>query len=146
MRTATAFRLEFDQRLAPPPRRARAHRQTGRVSRRKRFNVARIVAVAALPLILLCGYVALNAELVAQTYRLNADQQTQAQLVQADDALRQRLAQAQSVARLEAAAAALHMKEPARVAVINLPAASTKPTTTAFAARLASFKRLFFAR
>ncbi|MBV8082362.1 MAG: hypothetical protein JOY86_05195 [Candidatus Eremiobacteraeota bacterium] len=146
MRAATAFKLEFDQRLAPPPRGARSPRPAGRAARRKRFSVARLGACAAAPLIFLFGYVALNAELVAQTYRLNADQQTQAQLVQSDDALHQRLAQAQSVARLEAAAAALHMKEPARVAVINVPSASTKPTTTAFAARIASFKRLFFAR
>jgi hypothetical protein len=143
---AHAYKLEFDRRLAPPPRTARAARQTGRAARRKSMSTARIVALVAAPLVMLFGYVGLTAELAAQTYRLNADQTLQAQLVQTDDALRQHLAQVQSVAKLEAAAAALHMKEPARTAVITLPSASTKPTTTAFAARLASFKRLFFAR
>jgi len=146
VRAATAFKLEFDRRLAPPPRNMRRNAPAPRASRRKTALVSRIVALGAIPIALLCGYVGLNAELIAQTYRLNADQQLKVQLVQSDDALHQRLAQAQSVARLEAAAAALHMKEPASVAVITLPAASTKPTTTAFAAELASFKRLFAAR
>jgi folylpolyglutamate synthase/dihydropteroate synthase len=146
VRAATAFKLEFDRRVAAPPRAMRRNAPTARATRRKTVSVARYVMLGAIPLIMLCGYVGLNAELVAQTYRLNADQQQQAQLVQSDDALRQRLAQAQSVGRLEAAASALHMKEPASIAVITLPAASTKPTTTAFAAGLASFKRLFVAR
>lgn len=145
MPAAHAYKLEFDRRLAPQPRR-RAPRQPGRATRRKTISTARIIAIAAVPLIMLFGYVGLTAQVAAQTYRLNADQTQQAQLVQTDDALRQHLAQLQSVARLEAAAAALHMKEPARTVVITLPSASTKPTTTAFAARLASFKRLFLAR
>ncbi|HME80568.1 MAG TPA: hypothetical protein VKF82_00680 [Candidatus Eremiobacteraceae bacterium] len=146
MPAAHAYKLEFDRRLAPAPRSARTRAAGARAARRKTMSSARIVAIAMVPLILIFGYVGLTAELAAQTYRLNADQTLQAQLVQTDDALRQRVAQAQSVARLEAAAAALHMKEPARVAVIRLPAPSSKPTTTAFAAGIASFTRLFFAR
>jgi len=146
VRAATAFKLEFDRRLKPPPHSMQRNAPTAKAVRRKTASVARVVLLGSIPLMLLCGYVGLNAELVAQTYRLSADQQTQAQLVQTDDALRQRLAQAQSVTRLEAAASALHMKEPASIAVITLPSTSTKPETTAFAAGFASFKRLFHTR
>jgi len=143
---AHAYKIEFDRRLAPPPRSARVPRSGGRAARRKTASTARLVAIAVLPLLMLFVYVGLTAELATQTYRLNADQTIQAQLVQTDDSLHQRLAQLQSVARLEAAAAALHMREPSHVAVITLPPASTKPTTTALAAGIASFKRLFSLR
>jgi hypothetical protein len=146
MPAAHAYKIEFDRRLAPPPRVARAPRHRGRATRRKTAFTARLIALAVVPLVMLFVYVGLTAELAAQTYRLNADQMSQAQLVQADDNLHQWLAQLQSVARLEAAAAALHMREPSHVAVITLPPASTKPTSTALAAGLASFKRLFSLR
>jgi hypothetical protein len=146
MAAAHAYKLEFDRRLTPAPRGVRRRTAGTRATRRKTMSAARIVAIAIVPLIMIFGYVGLTSELAAQTYRLGADQTLQAQLVQTDDALRQRVAQAQSVARLEAAAVALHMKEPARVAVIRLPAPSSKPTTTAFAAGIARFTRLFFAR
>ena len=144
MRSALAFKPARDRILAPPPRMTRS-RPTKRVARRKAGAAARYVIFALVPLLSLIAYVGLTDELAAQTYRLNADQAQQAQLVQTDDELRQRVAQLQSVAKLEAAAAALHMKEPAHIAVLTLPPTSTKPTTTAFTARLASFKRLFFA-
>jgi hypothetical protein len=143
---APAYKIEFDQRLTPRPRSVRAPRPRHRAARRKTAFTARLVAIAIVPLLMLFVYVGLTAELAAQTYRLNADQTSQAQLVQADDSLHQQLAQLQSVARLEAAAAALHMREPSHVAVITLPSTSTKPTTTALAAGIASFKRLFSLR
>jgi hypothetical protein len=146
MPAAHAYKIEFDRRLAPTPRSARAPRQGGRAARRKVALTARLIALAIVPLVMLFVYVGLTAELAAQSYRLNADQTRQAQLVQTDDSLHQRLAQLQSVARLEAAAAALHMREPSHVAVITLPSTSTKPTTTALAAGIASFKRLFSLR
>lgn len=146
MPAAHAYKIEFDRRLAPAPRSVRAPRHRGRAARRKTAFTARLVAVAVVPLLMLFAYVGLTAELAAQTYRLSAAQTRQAQLVQMDDNLHQRLAQLQSVARLEAAAAALHMREPSHVAVITLPPASTKPTTTALAAGIASFKRLFSLR
>lgn len=142
--SAHAYKIQFDRRLAPPPR-TRQPRALGRAARRKTISAARVLAFALIPLIMLLAYVGLTAELAAQTYRLNADQTDQAQLVQASDELHQRLAQLQSVARLEAAASALHMKEPTSIAVITLPPASTQPTTTAFAAGFASFKRLLLA-
>jgi hypothetical protein len=146
MPAAHAYKIEFDRRLTPQPRSARAPRQRSRAARRKTAFTARLVAIAVVPLLMLFVYVGLTAELAAQTYRLNADQTQQAELVQTDDSLHQQLAQLQSVARLEAAAAALHMREPSHVAVITLPSASTKPTTTALAAGIASFKRLFSLR
>ena len=146
MPAAPAYKIEFDPRLAPRPRASRAPRQPRRAARRKTALTARLVLVTIAPLLMLFVYVGLTAELAAQTYRLNADQATQAQLVQTDDGLHQQLAQLQSVARLEAAAAVLHMREPSHVAVITLPSASTKPTTTALAAGIASFKRLFSLR
>jgi len=149
MRSALAYkpsreRAPARERMLPPPRTLTA-RPVRRAARRKAGAAARVAVFTFVPLLMLVAYVALTAELAAQTYRLNADQMQQAQLVQADDDLRQRVAQAQSVAKLEAAAAALHMKEPGHVAVLTLPPASTKPTTAALGARLASFKRLFFA-
>jgi hypothetical protein len=146
MPAAHAYKIEFDRRLTPPARPVRAPRHRGRAVRRKTAFTARLIAIAVVPLVALFVYVGLTAELAAQTYRLNADQTLQTQLVQTDDNLHQRLAQLQSVARLEAAAAALHMREPSHVAVITLPPASTKPTTTALAAGIADFKRLFSLR
>jgi hypothetical protein len=145
MPAAHAYKIEFDRRLAPPPR-TRALRHSGRAVRRKTAFTARVISLAVVPLLALFVYVGLTAELAAQTYRLNADQTLQTQLVQTDDNLHQRLAQLQSVAQLEAAAAALHMREPSHIVVITLPPASTKPTTTALAAGIASFKRLFSLR
>jgi uncharacterized membrane protein YgcG len=144
VRSALAFKPSYDRALAPPPHAAR-RRYTRRASKRKAGVAMRWIVIALVPLLMLIAYVGFTAELAAQTYRLNADQAEQAQLFQTTDELRQRVAQLQSVAKLEAAAAALQMKEPAHIAVITLPPTSTKPTTTAFAARLASFKRLFFA-
>ena len=147
MPAAHAFKIEFDRRLTPRRSGTRSSRRHGRAARRKTVFAARVIVFAVVPLLMLLAYVGLTAELAAQTYRLNADQARQAQLVQEGDSLHQRLAQLQSVARLEAAAAALHMREPAHVAVITLPStASTKPTTTALAAGIASFKRLFSLR
>lgn len=146
MPAAHAYKIEFDRRLTPTPRKVRVPPHRGRAVRRKTAFTARLIATALVPLLALLVYVGLTAELTAQTYRLNADQTLQSQLVRTDDNLHQRLAQLQSVARLEAAAAALHMREPSQVAVITLPSASTKPTTTALAAGIASFKRLFSLR
>ena len=139
---ARAYKIEYDRRLTPPRRKSRPN-HVGRATRRKTAFTARLLAIVAVPLFMLFAYVALTAELASQTYRLSADQAQSASLVQADDDLRQRLSALQSVARLEAAAAAMHMKEPTHIAVITLPPASTKPTTTALAAGFASFKRLF---
>lgn len=144
MRSALALKPARDRTLAPPSRMLQA-RHKKRTARRKVGSAVRFAIVALVPLFMLIAYVGLTAELAAQTYRLNADQSQQVQLVQTDDNLRQRVAQLQSVAKLEAAAAALHMKEPGHIAVLTLPPASTKPTTAAFAARFASFKRLLFA-
>jgi hypothetical protein len=146
MPAAHAYKIEFDRRLTPTVRTVRAPRHRGRAVRRKTAFTARLIAIAVVPLVALFVYVGLTAELAAQTYRLNADQTLATQLEQTDDNLHQRLAQLQSVARLEAAAAALHMREPSHVAVITLPPASTKPTTTALAAGIAGFKRLFSLR
>ena len=143
MRSALAYKPTRD-RVLPPPR-PPTLRPARRAARRKAGAAACYAVFTFVTLLMLVAYVGLTAELAAQTYRLNADQIQQAQLVQADDELRQRVAQLQSVAKLEAAAAALHMKEPAHVAVLTLPPASTKPTKAALGARLASFKRLFFA-
>jgi hypothetical protein len=138
-----AYRIEYDRRLTPAG--SRAPRRTGRVARRSSAQTVRLIALIAAPLIMVLAYVGLTAELAQQTYRLNADQTQQASLILTDDALHQRIAALQSVARLEAAAKALHMKEPAHIAVIVLPATSAKPTTTALGARFASLKRLFVA-
>ena len=143
MRSALAFKPS--RRVLAPPARMERRRPVGRAARRKAGNAARYAVLAIVPLLMLIAYVGSTAELASQTYRLNADQAVAAQLQQTDDALRQRVSQLQSVAKLEAAAAALHMQEPSHIAVLTLPPASTKPTTAAFAARLASFKRLFFA-
>ncbi len=110
----------------------------------QRWWSARLALMVAVPLALVLSYVGLTAELTSQTYRLAAAQAQQAQLLQTDAELHQRLAQLQSVARLESAAAMLHMKEPARMSVIVLPAPPHKTPPT-LASRFADLKRWLFA-
>lgn len=118
--------------------------QVRRVRRRrtKVLSGARWSAICVAPLIVLLLYVALTAGLTAQTYTLGREQRTHARLLEQNTLLRSRVAQLQSVERLQATAHALHMTEPAQVALIDLPSAAAAPERrAAFFQRLASIAR-----
>lgn len=118
--------------------------------RRRRSKVlsgARWSMICVAPLVVLLLYVALTAGLTAQTYSLGREQRTHARLLEQNTELRSRVAQLQSVERLQATARALHMTEPAQVALIDLPAGPAAPARkAAFLQRLASIARWLDAR
>ncbi|MDQ6781132.1 MAG: hypothetical protein M3Z37_08310 [Candidatus Eremiobacteraeota bacterium] len=107
---------------------------------------ARLFGLCLLPLAALLIYVALTAGLTAQTYALGVQQQQHARLIDKTNALRSNVAQLESVDRLQAVARQLHMSEPAKVAVIALPAARPPERRTAFMDRLMHMTRWLSAR
>ena len=136
---ARAFEQEPHQR----PRR-RPGARVRRVRVRAARNGARVFAIAALPVIIIMAYVWLTAELTAQTYRLHDDQARQTVLLQHDTDLRQQVARLESLPRLEAAAAALHMQVPSKVALIQAPQnGPQRSSTTAFSASIADVRTWF---
>ena len=95
--------------------------------------------LVCVPLALIIAYVALTAQLAAQTYRLSADRAQEARLMQTNNELRTQVGQLESLSRLEQAAAKLHMTVPKTVSVLVLPGAPRpvpQNTALAFVARL----------
>lgn len=125
----------------PHPHRERP----GKRARRARIRVAgkgvRTLAIVAVPLALILSYVALTAQLTAQTYRLQDDQLRQQHLLARNNELRQQVARLESLPRLEAAAAKLQMTVPSGVSLIApAHAPHSQPPPTALAASIAGLR------
>jgi len=123
-------------RFAQISRPIRPELRRRRRRRTRLLSNARLFGLCLLPLAALLMYVALTAGLTAQTYALGVQQQQHARLLEKTNALRSQVAQLESVDRLQAVARQLHMSEPAKVAVIVLPAARYAERRTAFMDRL----------
>ena len=135
----------FEQLRPKAPRRKRATVRFQRVRVRVASKGTVIGLAVVAPLLLIIAYVWLTAQLTAQSYRLHDAQARQTVLLQQDAVLRQQVAKLESLPRLEAAAAALHMTVPARMALVAPPAKPVPPTRTvaAIAASLAGVRHWF---
>ena len=137
---ARAFEREAERR----PRRLKQGARVRRVRVRAARSWAKLLGLAALPVLLVTLYVWMTAELTAQTYRLHDDQVRQAALLAHDTDLRQQVAKLESLPRLEAAAASLHMQVPSKLALVPAPhSGPAAPAQTAFAASLADVRTWF---
>ncbi|MBC5823865.1 MAG: hypothetical protein GIW99_00930 [Candidatus Eremiobacteraeota bacterium] len=109
---------------APVSRVAPTVRRTIAVKKPRRRSIgagmAALLSIAVLALIL--AYVAMTAELTAQTYRLVDERAERSALNERNNDLRQKVARLESLPRLQSAAAALQMREPTQFADLAQPA------------------------
>lgn len=129
----------------PPRSVVRARHATKRRTRRARFRgyavVVRIAVVGAVLMVPIMVYLMLMSNLTGANYALAQAVQQRTALVEETTRLDDRIAQLQSRERLSALAAQLHMHDPHRYAVVDIPRPLVTPPPTGIAFLGTLFRR-----
>jgi hypothetical protein len=122
---------------APEPQQRRPQVTTRRRARKTRLRmhvpVFAVLAFAVMILVPLLAYVAINANLTAQSFAIARVQREHAALLEETQRLDDRIAALHSPERLQALAAHLHMHDAHAFAVVTLPDPRPQPKASGFA-------------